>query len=131
MESKRAGTKQRKSPFGFGPNRRDHRRYNLQLELRWKLIKGKHTLDAGSGRTIDVSRGGVLFESGCRLPVGLPVELTINWPIALENVRPLQLVVLGPVVRSGHNRTAVQTLRFAFRSLGLTKVSAVGGATDS
>jgi hypothetical protein len=115
----------RNSFFGFGPNRRNHRRYNSHLDLRWKVISRRRVLDVGEGRTLDISRGGVLFESGRHIPVGLHVELTINWPARLDNVQPLQLVVFGCVVRASDNRIAIQTLRFAFSSLGLTVSRAI------
>jgi hypothetical protein len=130
MNLKRATTEQF---FGFGPNRRSHRRYNMHLELRWQVVSRKHILGVGKGNTLDISRGGVLFDSGRQIPVGLHVELTINWPARLENVQPLQLVVLGCVVRSVDNKTAIQTLRFAFCSLGLTisKALALRAGADS
>ena len=102
------------------PNRRAHRRYNMQLELRWRLISRKRTTETGVGRTIDVSRGGVLFESSRQPPVGVNVEVAIDWPARLDNGEPMQLIVLGRVVRVGPGRTAIQSQRFAFRSSGLT-----------
>src|SRR5215831_6278920 len=79
--------------------RRVDRRYDIGLDLRWKLVKRRKVLDHGTGRTIDLSSGGILFESGRLLPVGLNVELSISWPALLHNVAPMQLVVSGRIVR--------------------------------
>ncbi|MGA3099680.1 MAG: PilZ domain-containing protein, partial [Bryobacteraceae bacterium] len=81
-------------------DRRGDRRYEIRLEARWKLVRRRKVLETGSGRTLDFSSGGVLFEPGRQLPVGLNVELSISWPVLLHNVAPLQLVVYGRIVRS-------------------------------
>ena len=99
-------------------DRRGDRRYEIRLEARWKLVRRRRVLDSGSGRTLDFSSGGVLFETGRRLPVGLNVELSVSWPVLLHNVAPLQLVVCGRIVRSDGNRVAIRMLQHEFRTLG-------------
>ena len=90
-------------------DRRLDRRYHLQLELKWKLIRRRRVLDTGTGHTIDVSSGGVLFDAGRHLPEGLNVELSISWPVLLHSVAPLQLVVAGKIVRGDGHQAAMQT----------------------
>jgi len=99
-------------------DRRQDKRYELELELRWKLIRRRRVLDSGEGRTVDLSSGGILFEPGRPLPVGLNVELSITWPVMLHNVAPLQLVVYGKTVRSGGRRTAIRMVQHEFRTAG-------------
>ena len=65
----------------IGGDRREDRRYQLQLECKWKLIRRRKVLDTGTGHTIDVSSGGLLFDAGRHLPEGLNVELSIAWPV--------------------------------------------------
>ena len=60
-------------------DRRYDRRYGISLELRWKLVRRRRVLDSGVGATIDLSSGGILFDAGRQLPVGLGVELSISW----------------------------------------------------
>ena len=100
-------------------DRRKDRRYHLQLELRWKLIRRRRVLDKGTGRTIDVSSGGVLFDAGRHLPEGLNVELSISWPVLLHNVAPLQLVVCGRIVRGNGQQVAIRTVQHEFRTIGI------------
>ena len=71
----------------------------MQLELRWRLISRKRTTETCVGRTIDVSRGGVLFKNGRQPPVGVNAKVAIDWPARLDNGEPMQLIVLGRVVR--------------------------------
>jgi len=102
---------------GIAGDRRSDRRYVVRLELGWKLIGRHRVLDNGQGHTIDLSSGGILFDSGQKFPVGLNVELSISWPVLLHNVTPLQLIVAGRIVRSEGNRVAIQTLQHEFQTI--------------
>ena len=105
---------------GLNGERREDRRYDIQLELRWKLIRRRRVIDTGTGRTVDLSSGGIMFETGRDLPVGLNVELSIQWPVRLHNVAPLQLIVSGRIVRTGEGWAAIRTVQHEFRTLGVT-----------
>jgi hypothetical protein len=100
-------------------DRRQDRRYQLQLECKWKLIRRRKVLDAGTGHTLDVSSGGLLFDAGRHLPEGLNVELSIAWPVLLHNVAPMQLVASGKIVRSSGRHAAIQTVAHEFRTTGI------------
>lgn len=102
----------------IGGDRRHDRRYDLHLEVRWKLIRRKRVLEAGTGRTLDLSSGGILFETDRPLPIGLNVELSVAWPVMLHNVAPMQLVIAGRIVRSVGEKTAAQMVQHEFRTLG-------------
>ena len=102
----------------IGGERRQDRRYGLQLELKWKLIRRRRVLDTGTGQTIDVSSGGILFDTGRHLPEGLNVELSISWPVLLHNVAPMQLIAAGKIVRADGRRVAIQTVQHEFRTAG-------------
>jgi PilZ domain len=103
----------------IGGNRRQNRRYHLHLELKWKLIRRRRVLDTGTGQTVDVSSGGILFDAGRHLPEGLNVELSIAWPVLLHNVAPMQLVATGRIVRGDGRRVAIQTIQHEFRTVGI------------
>ena len=100
-------------------DRRDDRRYLLQLEVKWKLIRRRRVLDTGTGYTIDLSSGGILFDAGRRLPEGLNVELSIAWPVLLHNLAPMQLVASGKIIRSNGRQVAIQTVQHEFRTIGV------------
>ena len=99
-------------------DRRQDRRYRIHLDLRWKLIRRRRVLDTGVGQTVDLSSGGILFDPGRPLPVGLNVELAISWPVLLRNEAPMQLIVSGKIVRAGQNRIAVAMAQHEFRTSG-------------
>ena len=108
-----------KAPEGIAGERRGDRRYPILLDLRWKLIHRKRVLDTGEGRTLDLSSGGVRFESGRTLPEGFDVELAIFWPVLLHNVAPMQLVVSGRIVRSESGQIAIRMVQHEFRTVGM------------
>jgi hypothetical protein len=97
-------------------DRRSDRRYDMTLNLRWKVIRGRRILDAGTGTTLNLSTGGILFETDRQLPTGLNVELAISWPVLLHNVAPMQLVVTGRIVRVSGRHTAIRMIKHEFRT---------------
>ena len=103
----------------IGGDRRQDRRYFIQLDVRWKLIRRRRVLDTGTGSTVDLSSGGILFDAGRELPPGLNVELSISWPVLLHNVAPLNLIVTGRIVRCLGSRIAVRMNQHEFRTTGI------------
>jgi len=103
----------------IGGERRDDRRYDIRLDLRWKLVRRRRVIDSGVGYTLDLSRGGVRFHAGRVLTVGLNVELAIAWPARLHNVAPMQLSIHGKILRSAEGWVAIRTSQLEFRTLGV------------
>ena len=104
---------------GIYGDRRFDRRYEIALQLRWKLVRRRKVLESGTGTTVDLSSGGIMFEAGRQLPVGLNVELSIAWPALLHNVAPMQLAVAGRIVRTQGSRTAIHMTQHEFRTAGV------------
>jgi len=117
MESTNPWGEQLKEIEGIAGDRRVDRRYDLKLGLRWKLIRRRRLLDSGSGASLDLSSGGILFDAGRPLPVGLNVELSISWPVLLHNTAPLQLIVYGRIVRVTGTNAAIATMQHEFRTV--------------
>jgi PilZ domain len=95
-------------------DRRDDRRYPIELELRYKVIARSRMQLNGGGRTLNMSSGGVLFGGDQSLPAGAFVELSIHWPVLLQNTCPLTLLIVGRVVRCEDHTVAVKTSRYEF-----------------
>ena len=101
---------------GTHREQRSHRRYPITLELEYKLLsKGRVEL-LGSGRTLDISTGGVLFEANDALPSIGPIELVMGWPFLLEGFCPLKLVIHGRIVRTDGYRIAISVKHHEFRT---------------
>lgn len=100
-------------------DRRSGRRYLIGLNVRWKVLHGKGVSASGTGTTVDLSSGGLLFETTRELHVGGTIQLSIAWPVLLRNVAPLQLIVVGEVVRVTGRRVGVRMLNHEFRTVGI------------
>jgi hypothetical protein len=97
---------------------RSHQRYPIELEVEYRLLaKGQSDL-LGSGKTRNISSGGVLIDAlGPPPPTGL-IELMLSWPFLLEGVCPLKLVMRGRIVRSDVRGIAIQSNFHEFRTAG-------------
>ena len=91
-------------------------RFDLKCELRYRLLDSRHHLPQQSGKTINISSKGAIFETTSALPVGKRVELIISWPAKLNERVGLKMVALGRVIRSSQSRAAVCLLTHEFRT---------------
>jgi hypothetical protein len=98
--------------------RRAHRRYRVDLELRYALASKSGAVETGAARAIEMSRAGVMLEAGEPLPLGLPVDIVIPWPMRLQGACALELVITGATVRTVGLCTAVRITRYQFRTCG-------------
>lgn len=96
--------------------RRRHRRYQVSLEVHWKLIHRNRVLAAGAGWTSDISRRGVRFQAGPQIAEGKRLDLSISWPVLLHGVAPVRLAVSGRVIRRDGRFAVVRIGRYEFRT---------------
>jgi hypothetical protein len=97
-------------------DRRRKSRFKIRRELRYKLLQEGRVVEAGAGVTVDIGSGGVAFRSNRAFSAGEYVELSISWPVLLEKVCPMQLSVLGKVLRSEGQRAVCSVDRYEFRT---------------
>jgi hypothetical protein len=119
MNALRTGQTEKNETEKISGERRSDRRYDITLNVRWKLIRRRRVLDSGTGKTLDLSSGGLLIETDRELPSGLNIELSISWPVLLHNVAPLQLVVSGRVVRTTGQRVGIRMIQHEFRTVSM------------
>ena len=79
---------------------------------------------SGSGTTLNIGSGGILFTTEEKLPLGRMVELSVNWPARLDGTCPLQFVATGRVVRAEMTRAAVRIERYEFRTRSVKTAAA-------
>jgi len=96
-----------------GEDRREGLRFSIQREVRYSTPNGKK----GAGTSLDISRKGILFTTQQVLDVGEFVELSLEWPVRLDQKTPLKLVLRGRVVRSSDDRPAVFVRQHELRTL--------------
>jgi len=107
--------------------RRAGRRFPIEQEVQYKVRTG-NGLQVGSGRTLDISSGGVLFTTGQNLQPGDLVEIAIAWPALLDARCHLKLVIAGSVVRTGPGVAAITRERYEFRTQGTNGFGALAKA---
>jgi len=105
-------------------DRRGNSRFPLQEDLQYKVLHRAAIKIAGSGKTLNIASGGILFTTQERLPLGRTVELSVNWPARLGGTCPLKFVATGRVVRSEADRAAVRIERYEFRTRGTASLAA-------
>ncbi len=97
---------------------RSHQRYPIELEMEYRLLAKGHSELVGSGKTRNISSGGVLFEALGSRPATGTIELMLSWPFLLEGVCPLKLVMKGRIVRSDVRGIAIESNYHEFRTAG-------------
>jgi hypothetical protein len=72
--------------------------------------------EMGEGKTVNISSRGVLFTSPQLLLPGRRMELSISWPVQLNNQVALRLVARGRVVRFEEGHAAIEIQQYEFRT---------------
>jgi hypothetical protein len=98
--------------------RRTKRRFGIEQEVRYKMLYGQRIAETGAGKTMNISSGGVWFTTENLLTAGMPVELSMNWPVLLNDSCPMKLMIYGCVIRSNDKGAAVAIERYEFRTQG-------------
>ena len=98
--------------------RRVKRRFQIEQEVKYKMLYGQRIAETGTGRTMNLSSGGVWFSTENMLTCGMPVELSLSWPVLLNDSCPMKLMIYGCVIRSNDKGAAVAIERYEFRTQG-------------
>jgi hypothetical protein len=95
--------------------RRGSNRFPMAATVRYRSMNDR-TVTMGSGTTLNMGSGGVLFTTEDRLPVGGKVEVAVNWPVMLDGGCRLKFVARGRVLRSDEHSAAVRIDRYEFHT---------------
>ena len=100
--------------------RRAYRRFSIQCNVRYRIRGRGASEPIGVGRTVDMSRGGLLITTNRVLSPGSRIEIEMDWPVDREGVMQ-RLIIVGKIARS-ERRTiplaGVKMSRHAFRTPG-------------
>jgi c-di-GMP-binding flagellar brake protein YcgR len=100
--------------FSVFAERRRNKRYSLRCSLSYLALSKSGPRITGSGETLDISSSGVLFRSDQVLAARLRVKLYIHWPVELDGVKALDLIIHGTVVRRAGNLIAIKREKHDF-----------------
>jgi PilZ domain len=108
-------------------DRRSHRRYPIDLALRWKVPERNLF---GVGKIQNISASGISFLSAHPFQPGSLIALSVDWPCLLNGACPLQLKVEGRVIRNDQLGTAIRIVRYKFCTRKIDAVFAEGRRDD-
>ena len=100
-------------------DRRKKSRFPIRRELRYKLL-ADDTMDSGTGQTINMGSGGIAFSIDHELKPDAFIELSISWPMLLDNTCPMRLIVFGRVLRSQSRKSVCNIDKYEFRTQART-----------
>ena len=100
--------------------RRTKHRFAIQREMRYKLAEDGVVVSAGIGQTVNMGSGGVAFNADSAMQPGSFVELSISWPVLLDESCPMRLIVFGRVLRAAGKRIVCTVDKYEFRTQSRT-----------
>ncbi len=89
-------------------------RYEIRRPLEFRL-KSPAGPALGKGRTVNISRRGLLFQSEVEMGVGSKIEIVVHMGPAFGNQPPVNLHVQGVTVRSQRGRVAVSIKKYRLK----------------
>ncbi len=108
-------------------DRRHSDRFPIERDVRFRVLNKRGGEETGDGKTLNISSSGVLFTSEHLLLPGRRLELSISWPVALNDLVPLKLVARGRVVRFEEGQAAIEIQQYEFRTQANGASPKVGG----
>ena len=100
--------------------RRSNFRFAIQREVRYKMLEDGAMAASGTGQTINLGSGGVAFAAEQPLTPGAFVEVSISWPVLLDQTCLMRLVGFGRVLRSSGKKTICSIDKYEFRTQART-----------
>jgi hypothetical protein len=101
-------------------DRRNKVRFAIERDVCYKVAEEGVVVAAGCGQTMNMCSAGVAFVAEQPLAPGGFVELSISWPVLLDETCPMRFVVFGRVLRSAGRRTVCSIDKYEFRTQART-----------
>lgn len=98
--------------------RRTKRLFQIEQDVRYKMLYGQRLAETGSGKTMNISSGGIWYTTEALLTSGMPIELSVTWPVLLNDSCPMKLMVYGCVARNSERGAVMAIERYEFRTSG-------------
>jgi hypothetical protein len=112
-------------------DRRNKRRFAISREMRYKLLRDEGVVELGNGETIDIGSGGISFTMQGEAPPESYVELSISWPVLLDDTCAMRLIIFGRLLRSGSGRGVCTIDKYEFRTQAKALKTTVTVRNDS
>ena len=96
--------------------RRSKYRFEIQRDLRYKMTAEGIPVAAGTGKTLNMCSSGIAFATDQPMQAGAFVELSINWPVLLDDSCPMRLNVFGRILRADGTEAVCSIDKYEFRT---------------
>ena len=107
--------------------RRTRARFPLVREVRYRPLSRRGE-PARQGQTVNISSSGTLFTTVEDLAPGTKVELSISWPLKMNDTVSMNLVAGATIVRVDGRKAAARFETHEFRLAGIRRKGAAGPA---
>ena len=97
--------------------RRGDWRYRFDRDLHF-CVERQGVKWRGTGQSIELAAGGLLFDADCPLTDGEDVEIQMDWPMLAQGVCPVVLLIDGTIVRTDARGTALRMRNYQFQIAG-------------
>jgi hypothetical protein len=94
------------------------RRFRIERAVSYRVTTQDRPR-TGTGRTVRMSSACVWIATQEPLEQGLEIEVSVSWPVLLNGICPLKLVIDGTVADTSTGVAAVGIRRYEFRTQGL------------
>jgi hypothetical protein len=101
-------------------DRRSKCRFAIERDVRYKMADDGVVVASGTGQTINMCSGGVAFSTERALIPGALVELSISWPVLLDETCPMRLIVFGRILRCTGRKAVCTIDKYEFRTQSRT-----------
>ena len=98
--------------------KRKSNRFPVHQGIQYRDIDPQQGKSAGGGLTLDMSGSGIRISTQEPIPIGRILEVSVDWPVRLDETCPLKVVLVGRVVRCEADWVALSILRYEFRTRG-------------
>ena len=94
--------------------------YPITLDLHYQVLSDGRPVETGSGRTTRFGSHRVVFIAEPALEVAARLQVSVAWPVLLDDRVKLQLIIEGRVIGVDGDRVTVGVVKYHFRTRGLS-----------
>ena len=93
--------------------------YPITLDLHYQVLSDGRPVETGSGRTTRFGSHRVVFIAEPALEVAARLQVSVAWPVLLDDRVKLQLIIEGRVLGVDGDRVTLGVVKYHFRTRGL------------
>ena len=94
--------------------------YPITLDLHYQVLSDGRPVETGSGRTTRFGSRRVVFTAEPALQVAARLQVSVAWPVLLDDRVKLQLIIEGRVLGVDGDRVTLGVVKYHFRTRGLS-----------